>query len=63
MKKFRSSQFYAPWCGHCRRLQPVYHQVYLALQNSQVKVAKVDATKYTHIAAEFDVRGFPTIKL
>ena len=60
-----SCQFYAPWCGHCRKLEPTYHQVYLTLrqQSSPVRVAKIDATRYSGVSSEFDVRGFPTIKL
>ncbi|VDH91137.1 protein disulfide-isomerase TMX3-like [Mytilus galloprovincialis] len=55
-------EFYAPWCGHCKKLEPIYHQVGAALRSSDVKVGKIDATRYTHVASEFDVRGYPTIK-
>jgi thioredoxin domain-containing protein 10 len=55
-------KFYAPWCGHCRKLEPTYHQVYLELKNSKITVAKVDATRFTRLASEFDVHGYPTIK-
>ncbi|KAI0215290.1 Protein disulfide-isomerase TMX3 [Lamellibrachia satsuma] len=55
-------EFYAPWCGHCRRLEPTYHQVSLTLRNSPIHVAKVDATKYSSLTSEYGVRGFPTIK-
>lgn len=55
-------KFYAPWCGHCRRLEPIYHQVYLGLKGSPIIVAKVDATKYPSLASAYDVRGYPTIK-
>ena len=58
-----ASQFYAPWCGHCRKLAPIYHQVYLALQETEITVAKVDATRYSVMASQYDIRGYPTIKL
>ncbi|ELU05863.1 hypothetical protein CAPTEDRAFT_159353 [Capitella teleta] len=54
--------FYAPWCGHCRRLHPTFHQVYLDLRDTPVRVAKVDATLYPNLASQYDVRGYPTIK-
>lgn len=55
-------EFYAPWCGHCRKLEPIYHQVYLELKNSPITVAKVDATRFTRLASEYEVRGYPSIK-
>ncbi|XP_036274124.1 protein disulfide-isomerase TMX3 isoform X2 [Pipistrellus kuhlii] len=57
--------FYAPWCGHCKKLEPIWNEVGLEMKNigSPVKVGKMDATSYSSIASEFGVRGYPTIKL
>jgi len=55
-------EFYAPWCGHCKKLAPIWEQVATDLKGS-VNVAKLDATEHTYTARRFDVRGFPTIKL
>ncbi|XP_054841339.1 protein disulfide-isomerase TMX3 [Eublepharis macularius] len=57
--------FYAPWCGHCKKLEPVWNEVGKEMQSigSPVKVGKMDATSYSSIASEFGVRGYPTIKL
>ncbi|KAK3086730.1 hypothetical protein FSP39_022593, partial [Pinctada imbricata] len=54
--------FYAPWCGHCKKLEPIYHQVAKTLSGSTVRVAKLDCTRFSNVASHFDVRGFPTIK-
>ncbi|XP_059140714.1 protein disulfide-isomerase TMX3-like [Physella acuta] len=56
-------EFYAPWCGHCKKLEPVYREVAkeLTQTNSEVKVGKLDCTRYSQIASEFSVKGFPTI--
>ena len=43
--------FTAPWCGYCRRLEPIYQDVAETLKATSVKVAKVDAS--TH-KGEFD---------
>ncbi|XP_060030000.1 protein disulfide-isomerase TMX3 isoform X3 [Erinaceus europaeus] len=57
--------FYAPWCGHCKKLEPVWNEVGLEMKSigSPVKVGKMDATSYSSMASEFGVRGYPTIKL
>ncbi|XP_040921511.1 protein disulfide-isomerase TMX3-like isoform X3 [Toxotes jaculatrix] len=57
--------FYAPWCGYCKKLEPVWHEVGIELKSSgsPVRVGKMDATAYSGMASEFGVRGYPTIKL
>ncbi|XP_074998267.1 protein disulfide-isomerase TMX3 isoform X4 [Calonectris borealis] len=57
--------FYAPWCGHCKKLEPVWNEVGIEMKTmgSPVKVGKMDATSFSSIASEFGVRGYPTIKL
>ena len=35
--------FYAPWCGHCRRLEPTLHQL-AASAGDAYSIAKVDGT-------------------
>uniref|UniRef100_A0A8C6UKX0 protein disulfide-isomerase n=1 Tax=Neogobius melanostomus TaxID=47308 RepID=A0A8C6UKX0_9GOBI len=57
--------FYAPWCGYCKKLEPVWEDVGLELKSSgsPVRVGKMDATAFSGMASEFGVRGYPTIKL
>jgi len=54
-------EFYAPWCGHCKKLAPIYDEVAKNLKhNTHLVIAKMDST-----ANEVDgvsVSGFPTIK-
>jgi protein disulfide-isomerase A6 len=57
-------EFYAPWCGHCKKIQPTYAAVAKALKDkSDIVIAKIDATEHTKAPAKFDVQGFPTIKI
>lgn len=55
--------FYAPWCGHCKRLEPIWAHVAQTLYRTNIRVGKVDCTRFTSIANEFSISGFPTVKL
>ena len=54
-------KFYAPWCGHCKKLEPVWKHVAQDLIDTPIRVGKVDCTRFTSVATEFSVKGFPTI--
>lgn len=55
-------EFYAPWCGHCKKLAPIYDQVGETFKNNEkIVIAKVDATA-NDIDPQLGIRGFPTIK-
>lgn len=54
-------EFYAPWCGHCKKLEPEWNIAATKLKG-QVKLGKVDATVEQGLAGRFGVRGYPTIK-
>lgn len=55
-------EFYAPWCGHCKNLEPVYKKLakHLSKSNEDVIVGKMDATA-NDVPPLFKVSGFPTI--
>lgn len=58
-------QFYAPWCGHCQKFQPVYSKV-AAIFEGIVNVAAIDASSdgpLKRIAGEYGVSSFPTLKI
>lgn len=61
-KKMWLIEFYAPWCGHCQKLQPEWNQAATQLKGS-VALAKVDATVQNRLASRFNVKGYPTIKI
>lgn len=55
-------EFYAPWCGHCKALQPDYDAVgELFKGNDNIVIAKMDATANEIDVAGVNVKGFPTI--
>eukprot|EP01041_Mallomonas_annulata_P006878 gene6878-13946_t len=55
-------EFYAPWCGHCKNLAPEWEKAATTLKGV-VKVAAVDATVQESLAGQYQIKGFPTIKV
>lgn len=57
--------FYAPWCGHCKRLHPIWEQLaemVNAEDDSQITIAQVDCTVDHQLCTDNDVTGYPTLK-
>ena len=54
--------FYAPWCGHCQRLEPVLTK--FARDHPDVAVAKIDATKRMNerLADAHGADSYPTLR-
>jgi len=55
-------EFYAPWCGHCKRLIPEYEALATHFKDTKVKIAKVDCIEEEQIATKFNIMGYPTLK-
>ncbi|XP_047461887.1 protein disulfide isomerase family A, member 8 [Mugil cephalus] len=55
-------KFYAPWCGHCKKLSPEFEKAATRLKGS-VQLAKVDCTAHSETCARFGVSGYPTLKI
>ncbi|CAE6500976.1 unnamed protein product [Rhizoctonia solani] len=59
------AEFYAPWCGHCKKLAPTWEQLgeQYASQKDKLTILKMDTTTNDLPAsAGFKIAGFPTIK-
>uniref|UniRef100_A0A8C8CIM0 Protein disulfide-isomerase A6 n=1 Tax=Oncorhynchus tshawytscha TaxID=74940 RepID=A0A8C8CIM0_ONCTS len=59
-------EFFAPWCGHCKSLEPEWAAAASAVKEQtkdKVHLGAVDATVHQGLASRYGVRGFPTIKI
>ena len=48
-------EFYAPWCGHCKKLAPEWASAATTLKG-KVKLGAVDATQFQDLAGRYGVR-------
>ncbi|KAE8732749.1 Protein disulfide-isomerase like 2-2 [Hibiscus syriacus] len=55
-------EFFAPWCGHCQALTPIWEKAANVLKGVAT-VAALDADAHQSLAQEYGIRGFPTIKV
>ena len=52
-------EFWAPWCGHCRMVEPILEEI--AEERPDIRVAKVNVDEEEGLASQFRVMSIPTI--
>lgn len=53
-------EFFAPWCGHCKKLAPEWKKAAKNLKG-KVKLGHVDCDAEKSLMSRYNVQGFPTI--
>ncbi|KAJ6723363.1 hypothetical protein OIU74_007850 [Salix koriyanagi] len=56
-------EFYAPWCGHCKKLAPEYEKLGNSFRKANtVLIGKVDCDEHKGVCSKYGVSGYPTIQ-
>ena len=57
--------FYADWCGHCKKIKPVWDETAKEINSDEVKMIKVNCGEGTEkdkeIMKKYSIDGYPTI--
>ena len=57
--------FYADWCGHCKKIKPVWDETAKEINSDEVKMIKVNCGEGSkedqEIMKKYSIDGYPTI--
>ncbi|KAG6329791.1 hypothetical protein ID866_9299 [Astraeus odoratus] len=53
-------KFFAPWCGHCKKLAPTWAQLARHMQH-KMNIAEVDCDQHKQLCASQGINGYPTL--
>jgi thiol-disulfide isomerase/thioredoxin len=56
--------FYAPWCPHCQKLEPILHEASIEIEKEKLglRIGMVDCTVEKKLSERFSIPGFPILK-
>lgn len=52
--------FYAPWCGHCQRMEPEWDKL-TKINDTDVILVKINCDERPDLAKKFKIESYPTI--
>lgn len=60
--------FYTEWCGYCKKFKPEWEKASRQMNNTKVnnnkvRFEKVDCDANSELAKEYEVNGYPTVKI
>ncbi|KAI8462949.1 MAG: protein disulfide isomerase [Monoraphidium minutum] len=57
-------KYFAPWCGHCKRLAPTWAELAEQYKDSDsIAIAHVDCTTDRDVCTDAEIKGYPTLKV
>jgi len=54
-------EFYAPWCGHCKTLSPIFEELAKGFEGI-IKFGAVDMTTDKEAGEAYKIQSYPTLK-
>ena len=55
--------FYAPWCGHCKNLKPIYESAARKNSDPLIKFARINCDEHKGTCGNYGIQGYPTLKV
>ncbi len=53
--------FWAPWCGPCRMMEPILEEVAIERAEDGVRIVKVNVDRAPQVSALYGIRSIPTL--
>lgn len=57
------TEFFAPWCGHCKNLAPHYVEAASILKEKDISLAQIDCTEEQDLCMSQGIGGYPSLKV
>lgn len=54
---------YTEWCGPCKMQSPILESLEKELDNSRIRIAKIDADQAPETSMKYQIRAIPTVIL
>jgi thioredoxin domain-containing protein 5 len=55
-------KFFAPWCGHCQRLEPTWFKLAESFKHDRsVSISRVNCDDFAEVCTGYGIKGYPSL--